>query len=157
YVMRMALDTPLQATELPTEFEFRPFNTERDAKLVYTVFQECFAEHWGGVAQMPYEQWEHQLKNPHFDSTLWYVLYHNDEAAAICLCEVTPREENLGVVEILGVRPSYRKQGLGGLLLRHAFHEFQQRGFQNVTLDVDTQNKTNAVALYENAGMSVYR
>jgi ribosomal protein S18 acetylase RimI-like enzyme len=46
---------------------------------------------------------------------------------------------------------------LGGLLLRTAFHEFQQRGFEHVGLGVDAENTTNAVALYENAGMHVHR
>jgi mycothiol synthase len=157
YVMRMALDTPLEPAQFPTGFEFRAFDSARDAKSVHAVFQESFADHWGAVSQIPFEQWEHQMKNPRFDPSLWYVLYHNDEIAAVCLCEPSIREENLGIVEVLGVRPTFRKQGLGGLLLRHSFHEFQKRGFQNVSLDVDAKNTTNAVALYERAGMSVYR
>ncbi len=157
YVMRVALDTRVEPPQFPAEYEFRAFDQERDAKRVHAVFQECFADHWGEVAQIPFEQWEYQFKNPHFDPTLWYILYHADDIAAICLCEVTPREEGLGLVEVLGVRPAFRKHGLGGLLLRHAFYQFQQGAYQHVALDVDTENTTNAVALYEKAGMHIYR
>jgi mycothiol synthase len=157
YMMRIALNSPLAQPEFPADFALRPFDKGRDAKNVHAVFQECFADHWGGVAQITFEEWAYQMESPTFDPGLWHILSQNDEIAAICLCEVSTREEGLGLVEALGVRPAFRKQGLGGLLLRHAFCDFQKRGYQQVGLDVDTENTTQAVALYEKAGMSVYR
>lgn len=157
YVMRIALTPQMTRLAIPPEYAFRPFEKERDGKRVHAVFQECFAEHWGGVSLIPFEEWSHQFQSADFDPTLWYILYRHEDIAAICLCEPSSREELLGIVEILGVRPAFRSQGLGGLLLRHAFFEFLQRGYQEVALDVDTQNTTNAVALYEQSGMSVYR
>ena len=157
YFMRIALDKPFPKPTFPEKYEFRPFDKERDGRAVHAAFQESFADHWGNIAQMSYEQWGHQMQDPKFDPTLWFVLYEGDAIVAICLCEISGREEKLGIVEELGVRPAYRKQGLGGLLLRHAFHEFQQRGFEHVSLGVDAENTTNAVALYENAGMYVDR
>jgi mycothiol synthase len=157
YLMRIALDQPMDKPPLPTGFEFRPFDPQRDGAAVHAVFQETFADHWGNVAQTPYEQWAHTFEDPKFDPTLWYILYHHDTIAAICLCEVSGCEKSLGLVDVLGVRNVYRKQGFGSTLLRHGFHAFQERGFEHVSLEVDTQNKTNAVAVYERAGMSVYR
>jgi mycothiol synthase len=113
----------------------------------------CRASGRGGVASVPYEQWAHQFNAPDFDPTLWDVLVQGETIAAICLNET--KDASTGVVEVLGVRPAYRQRGLGGLLLRHAFDRFQQRGFTDVILDVDTENTSNAVALYENAGMRV--
>jgi mycothiol synthase len=157
YEMRIVLDKPIDKPDLPPEYEFRPFKIEHDARAVHAVFQECFADHFGGVAQIPYEQWAHQFEDAAFDPTLFYMLYYEDDIAAICLCEISPREEKLGIVEVLGVRPTFRKHGLGRLLLRHAFYEFQQRAYREVSLDVDTENTTNAVALYKNAGMNTHR
>jgi ribosomal protein S18 acetylase RimI-like enzyme len=157
YEMRITLDKPLDKPDFPPEYEFRPFEIERDARVVHAVFQECFADHFGGVAQIPYDQWAHQFEDTAFDPTLFYILYYGDDIAAICLCEISPREEKLGIVEVLGVRPPFRKHGLGRLLLRHAFYEFQQRAYREVGLDVDTENTTNAVALYKNAGMNTHR
>lgn len=155
YVMHIALDKPLEKLMFPSEFAFRPFDVARDGRAVHAVFQECFADHAGDVAKIPYEQWSHQFSAPDFDPTLYDVLVQGDEIAAICLCEIKDQEAGKGLLEVLGVRPAYRKRGLGGLLLRHAFYQFQQRGFKDVVLDVDTGNSTNAVALYENAGMEV--
>lgn len=157
YVMRIALDAPVQRPTFPPEYELRPFDRDHDTEAVYHAFQESFADHWGAVSQTPYEQFAHQLDNPHFDPTLWYILYRDHDIVGFCLSEASTREEKLGLVDLLGVRPAYRKSGLGGLLLRHAFCEFQQRGYQQVALDVDAENTTNAVAVYEKAGMSVYR
>ena len=53
------------------------------------------------------------------------------------------------------MRREYRKQGLGSALLNHALAVYQARGNSGVALDVDASSLTNAVALYERAGMRV--
>ena len=60
-----------------------------------------------------------------------------------------------GYVGAIGVRPAWRGQGLGKALLQRTFAEFRRRGTTRVTLDVDSQNATGAVALYERVGMHV--
>jgi ribosomal protein S18 acetylase RimI-like enzyme len=42
-------------------------------------------------------------------------------------------------------------------LLHHTFGEFQQRGYQRVTLGVDAENLSGATRLYKKAGMTVAR
>lgn len=155
YVMRRALDTPIARPEFPAGFELRPFDQTRDARAVHAVFQECFADHWGGVGQMPYEEWAHRMSDPDFDPTMWYILHHDDAIAAICLCEPYRKEPEAGWVEILGVRPVMQRRGLGGKLLQHAFYDFQQRSLQHAALDVDAENTSDALALYQKAGMVV--
>lgn len=62
-----------------------------------------------------------------------------------------------GWVGTLGVRRPWRRRGLGLALLQHAFGEFRRRGMSRAGLDVDAENTTGAVALYEHAGMHVER
>ena len=58
-------------------------------------------------------------------------------------------------MNLLGVRPSSRRRGLGLALLRHSFRELRARGVDTVGLCVDASNPTGATRLYERAGMRV--
>jgi ribosomal protein S18 acetylase RimI-like enzyme len=40
-------------------------------------------------------------------------------------------------------------------MLRRAFHDLAAAGYSTVKLDVDAENATGALRLYESAGMSV--
>ena len=88
-----------------------------------------------------------------FDPGLWFVVRDGPGVAAVCRCEGERRSG--GYVAMLGVRPAWRKRGLGLALLRHAFREFHRRGERRVTLGVDSENETGATRLYERAGMHV--
>ena len=64
-------------------------------------------------------------------------------------------EFGTGHVNILGVRPGWRRRGLGRALLLHSFRELRDRGRLKADLGVDAENTTGAVRLYERAGMCV--
>ena len=72
----------------------------------------------------------------------------------MALCRLHPGETGVGYVTDLSVRRPWRRRGLALALLRHAFGEFRGRGCHAVTLDVDAENTTGAVRLYERAGMT---
>jgi mycothiol synthase len=57
----------------------------------------------------------------------------------------------------IGVRPEYRGRGLGSLLLRHALREYQAAGYDESSLDVDTNNPTGAFGLYTRLGYEIER
>jgi ribosomal protein S18 acetylase RimI-like enzyme len=81
-----------------------------------------------------------------------------NEIAGICLCRPVDAEDSeSGWVNELGVRRAWRKQGLGFVLLKHAFAAFYARGQKRAALGVDASSLTNATRLYERAGMRVVR
>jgi mycothiol synthase len=120
----------------------------------YEALNEAFAEHWEWHPQ-PYEEWLERRQGQHRDEhgPVWFVVRDGDELAA-----VTRNDADVaggGYVGAIGVRPAWRGQGLGKALLQRTFAEFWRRGTTRVTLDVDSQNETGAVALYERVGMHV--
>ena len=120
----------------------------------YEVLNEAFAEHWEWHPQ-PYEEWLERRQGQHRDEhgPVWFVVRDGHELAA-----VTRNDAEVaggGYVGAIGVRPPWRGQGLGKALLQRTFAEFWRRGTTRVTLDVDSQNATGAVALYERVGMHV--
>jgi ribosomal protein S18 acetylase RimI-like enzyme len=124
-----------------------------DARAFHAALGEAFAEEWNFVST-PFEQWvENRIEAPEYDPTLWFIVREEDEIAAVLRGQ--PELGGAGWVGALGVRPQWRKRGLGLALLHHAFGEFYRRGQPRVGLGVDAQNPTGATRLYERAGMHV--
>ena len=120
----------------------------------YDVLNEAFAEHWEWHPD-PYDEWLERRKGQHRDEhgPVWFVVRDGDELAAVTRNDASVAGG--GYVGAIGVRPAWRGQGLGKALLLRTFGEFWRRGTTRVTLDVDSQNATGAVALYERVGMHV--
>ncbi len=124
---------------------------------------EAFEDHWGHVDRSGdkerHERFKHSIENDEeFDPSLWHLAMAGDEIAGVALCK--PRlgpDRETGVVDLLGVRRPWRRQGLGLALLNHAFGGFFQRGYKRAGLSVDSQNLSGATRLYEKAGMQVAR
>ncbi|MEP7290782.1 MAG: GNAT family N-acetyltransferase [Chloroflexota bacterium] len=162
YRMRKALDQPINVAgdavpPLPGGLVLRPFDEARDARTVYEAHEEAFEDHWG-FERDSFEDWVHyKLRRPGADTSMWLVAYDGDEIAGMCLSRpYSEHEPELAYVNVLGVRRPWRKQGLGSALLQQSFALFQERGFRHAGLGVDSSSLTNAVALYERAGMHVH-
>lgn len=120
----------------------------------FDALNEAFAEHWEWHPE-PFEKWLERRKGQHRDERgpVWFVVRDGDELAAVTRNDASVAGG--GYVGAIGVRPAWRGKGLAKALLYRTFAEFRRRGTTRVTLDVDTQNETGAVALYERVGMRV--
>jgi len=67
--------------------------------------------------------------------------------------QATGRRE--AYVAKVGTRREHRRRGLAGALLRHALWLYQEAGFDEASLDVDSDNPTGALGIYEKAGFEV--
>lgn len=157
YTMELALQQPIEVPKLPDGIVLRPFDAEYEARKVYEAHQEAFRDHWNHSTDMPYDEWERLMINhPDNDLSLWLIAWEGDEVAGVALSRRRDEERtDEAWLSVLGVRRSWRKRGLGLALLKHSFALFQQRGFKSAALGVDGSSLTNAVALYERAGMSI--
>jgi len=132
----------------------RPFVFGEDDRTFHAAIQESFADHWGFV-QRGFDEWaEHRFHESAFDPDLWFVAECGGDVVG-ALQGVD--DQGVARVGMLGVRPAWRKRGIGEALLRLAFIEFRRRGYDRVGLGVDSTNETGATALYERVGMKVTR
>jgi mycothiol synthase len=153
-IMRVDLSAPPPAPLWPDGVALRAFDRERDARAVYQLVQEAFAD-VEGQALRSYQQWEQfMLNRADFDAGLWFVAVRGRAPVGTALCFDYGSE---GWVRQLAVRRRERRQGLGLALLRHAFGVFHLRGRPTAGLAVDADNSTGANRLYEQAGMTVLR
>jgi ribosomal protein S18 acetylase RimI-like enzyme len=119
---------------------------------------DAFADHWEHH-RYTFEDWrDFNVERHSFDPSLWWLVDEGDELAAISLnAWHFSGDPQFGWVHVLGVRPQWRKRGVGTALLHHSFRDFAARGATRVGLGVDGENTTGAVRLYERVGMHVVR
>ena len=88
----------------------------------------------------------HQASGP-FDPGLWELLQVHGRIAA---CLLLARHAHAGALEVvyMGVVPSFRRRGIGSLLLRRALQRCREVGARRLTLVVDDRNKPGK-RLYE--------
>jgi mycothiol synthase len=154
---RMEIDVggDLPEPSWPEDLAVRGFR-EGDERRVHRAQMDSFADTWGFTHE-PFEAWAHWNLGEYFQPAHWFFVETGDEVAAVALCREPGSEPGLGWVNILGVRPAYRRRGLAIALLQHVFGHFADSGLKTVGLGVDAENPTGAVRLYERAGMHVAR
>lgn len=123
----------------------------------YTV-KTVFADHRGAGVEAPLsyyiDRYTRDIANADFDPTAWWLVMDGDTPAGICVTYDSADEfPNVSYIHQLGTMPQYRKRGIGIAMLYNAFHAFKAKGKVGVSLNVDGHSLTNAVALYERAGM----
>ena len=126
-----------------------------DERELYEADREAFADDWGRPDRPFDEWWAKRGGAENFDpsSDLPRVgRRRGSPAYSIC----APRRSAAASSDLLGVRPAWRRRGLGLALLRHSFARASQRAASTrVGLGVDAANATGATRLYERAGMRV--
>jgi len=157
FQMRIDLDGELPEPEWPDGLSPRNLRDGEEER-VYEAHMDAFADHWEHH-RYTFEDWrEFNVGRHSFDPSLWWLVDHGDELAAFSLnAWHFSGDPQFGWIHVLGVRPPWRRRGLGTALLRHSFREFQARGATRVGLGVDGENTTGAVRLYEQVGMRVVR
>lgn len=128
----------------------RPFERGKDERSAHEVDQMAFAQHWG-FAPRTYEEaakgrWEAEW----FDPGMSLVAEADGQMIAIC---INSRRVDDGFVDDIGVLPEWRGRGIAEALLRRSFAIFKERGLARASLNVDTDNSSGAVRLYERVGM----
>ena len=156
--MRIELSAAFGSSTTPDGIQIRTFERAADERRVYDAIAEAFADHWGSWSETfdHFQRSRIDGEGARFDATLWFVAVGGDEiVGAACCSASTPRAEDTGEVNLLGVRRPWRRRGIGLALLRAAFAEIRRRGIARCELGVDAENPTGATRLYERAGMHV--
>jgi ribosomal protein S18 acetylase RimI-like enzyme len=152
--MRIELHGPRDPGPTPAGIAIRPVVPEGDLKLAHAILVEAFADEWG-YRVIPYREWRAlEVEIDGFDPSLWLLATEGDEAVGATNAFA---EGSRGWIGELGVRGAWRGRGIATAMLRRAFATFAERGLPRVMLNVDFENPTGAMALYEKVGMRAVR
>lgn len=152
FTMRRSLEADEPPGTPPAGVTIRRYE-DLDERVLFEVHEASFAEHWG-FRPTSLERFNEELQGADWDPSLVFLA---DAGGATVGYVVAFLFEACGYVAILGVLKEWRGRGIAKALLRRSFAELASRGMREVRLNVDSQNVHGAVALYEGAGMSVYR
>lgn len=150
--MEAELGRGSQATAPPFGVKLRQVDPESDLPAAHRILEEAFEDHWD-YSQTPYEVFlDRSVHGDDFDPALWIIAVEAGEPVGVLYGNA---HTDRGWVSELGVLRSHRGRGIATAMLRESFAEFQRRGLPRVRLNVDSDNLTGAVSLYERVGMRV--
>ena len=160
YRMVRNLDDPLpDVRPTPAGLTLAPYTADRD-EAVRLAHREAFAGHWGATPPDE-QQWAQRHTRPQtFRPDVSWLVLDGDEVVAYLMtsfweADAAASGVREAFVGLLGVRPAWRRHGLGLLLLATALESYRAAGYDRSVLTVDTGNETGALRLYERAGYAV--
>jgi len=150
---------PLNNMRMPrfdAGIQVRPYARGRDDDSALETTNESFADVMD-FARATLEELRHWIESSAFREALSPVALDGQNMVGLCLCTVIEARASLlgrrdGTVHTLCVRREYRRRGLGSALLLTSLQAFKRAGLESATLDTDTENPTEAIRLYEQAG-----
>ena len=159
-MQRPLLDLP--AVQAPEGITITPL-TDELSEAVRLAHNEAFADHWGSEPRTQ-ERWAVEMRHEHLRQDLCTVAVDSTtgEVAGYQLVTVDPGDlrpghGGEGYTELLGVRREWRGRGIAPALLADAMTRFVQAGLDRAALDVDTENPSGALRLYESMGYQPVR
>jgi len=127
--------------------------SQADRRILHSVTESAFAEHFGSVPSR-YEEWLGWfLARRDAMPQTWRLAWLDGEPVAAITCDASRADRGLGYIRTLGVLPAARRRGIAGWLLQCAFADAARQGFRGVCLGVDSENEAGAVDLYLRHGM----
>ena len=141
---------------LPAPLRIEPYDFTYD-EAVRSAHNEAFRDHFAAI-EMDRETWERWVTGGReFRADCSFLVFDGDEIAGYTLNSVHPDDwPGLGFSEgwthQLGVRRPWRSRGVATVLLDHGAAAFARDGLDYATLDVDAENPTGALGLYESQG-----
>ena len=148
--MEINLDEPPPTPKFPAGIELRPFLQEQQDVALWRADNEAFSEH-PGHHDSTLEDWRrYRFGDPEYDPSLWVIAWDREEIAGY---SINRYRTGIGWIRTLGVRPQWRKRGLGEALLYQSFGEYYRRGMKTIGLGVNANNPTGATRLYLKVGM----
>ncbi len=115
------------------------------------VHNEAFSEHFGF---RPYSEKEFKLILKKawkaYDIEHWFA-YDKEKLVGVCTSQINPEFKTIGLIQILGVLPSYQHRGIGRCLLASNIQSLIEKGCEKIELGVEANNE-KALTLYKKFG-----
>jgi mycothiol synthase len=157
--MRRELSLPMPAVHLPDGASLVTWSPQR-ATLFFAVYQDAFRER-PGFPNWSEDTWRLNFTGgAGFRPDLSLLLLQGPEAVGFAVCHVETEgagdPAGVGWIVQMGVRPAWRRRGLGSTLLNEGMRRFQAEGMRWAALEVHIDNEA-ALLLYQSLGFERQR
>lgn len=162
FVMRAQLGAVPAPPDVPAGLELRRYE-ETYAAAMQAAHNEAFMDHpnFTPWTEVMWKQWVTESRS--FRPELSFVVVEPSAPQRVVAYvqsaefdahfQATGRRE--AYVGKVGTLRDFRGRGLAGTLLRHALAAYQAAGYDEASLDVDSENPTGALGVYERVGFEV--
>jgi mycothiol synthase len=156
-LMHRPLNEPLEEPQLPAGFTLSNVAEHPDIDRYVEMHNLAFIDHWGFHPMLP-ERRAHLLNDPQYKPEGGLIAIAADgtfASYADCYIDAGHNErsgKSEAWIATVGTRRGYRKMGLGRAMLLAALQWLKAQGLQTAVLDVDADNPTGALHLYESVG-----
>ena len=156
--LRRDLADPIDQRDLPEGLELVAWAPQND-EAVRSARNDAFRDHWGSQSTTE-EQWRSFATSAHTRRDLSVLAVDDDgEVAGFVLTSVTEDDWpgqgfSSGYIGLVGVRRAWRGKGIAPTLLGHAMAAMRAEGLEKAVLDVDAENPSGALGLYEAVGFA---
>lgn len=154
------LDAPIPPAALPDACRIVPF-ADGLSERVRGAFNDAFRDHWGSQP-VSRAEWEGGVGLGEFSPELSRIVLERgrgggDRVVAFALTEINEGEWEsnggpFGYLEAIGVVRDRRGRGLSTAVMAAALHAYRRRGLRSAILDVDSDNPSGALGMYERLG-----
>ncbi|MGB8646254.1 MAG: GNAT family N-acetyltransferase [Anaerolineae bacterium] len=159
-MVRPKLET-LPAPQFPDNLIVRTLHLGEDDAEALDAMNDSFSEHFGHTEET-LESFQYYLHSIlyHPELTVLAIDPAHNRIAGFCHITINAGEcerigRKRGWIDILGVRKQYRRQGLGEALILQGMHNLRRAEMVEAALGCDSENTTNATALYFRTGFQV--
>lgn len=155
YQMQRSLAEPVEEIPLPDGLRWTQWTRQLDLPLMH-AFNAAFSEQWG-LQTMNEAAWREFFTGvPQFRGDLTCLVMDGEAILGFCVNWVQGEaQEREGWIEAIGVIPSWRGRGIASALLAKSLQMFRDEHLERAGLDVDAQNPTGALRLYEKHGFKI--
>lgn len=163
FTMKAVLGRELAGpSPVPDDLELKRYDASLDVAM-HAAHNAAFVDHpsWTPWSETMWRHWVTDSRS--FRPEMSFLLVdraHPDLAVAyLQTAEFEAHQAQTGRREAyvgkVGTRREHRGRGLASLLLAHALREYRAAGYDEATLDVDSENPTGALGVYRRAGFEV--
>ena len=157
FAMLRPLAESIPDLPLPNGVDVRPARPEQ-----YKAVWDATAEAMGDERTFTEERWneeafERYLKSSNFSPDLWQIAWEGDQVAG-GVHNYIDENENIelkrrwGYTEEIFVRRRWRLKGLAHALIARSCRLLKEKGMDYATLDMEAENPSGALRLYESLG-----
>ncbi|MDD5220277.1 MAG: GNAT family N-acetyltransferase [Candidatus Bipolaricaulis sp.] len=155
--LRLDFEARPPAAAWPDGIAVRTFRPGQDDVDLVRGYRDAFQDHYGYLEQpleVEVERWRHWIREPDFSADLWLLALDGTEVCGFCCSYAESHGDGeCGLVDEFGVRPKWRRRGIGRALLLESFGAIYDCGRKAVELTVDSRSASDALGVYASVGM----
>tara|TARA_B100000700_G_C15050502_1_gene860032 strand:+ start:244 stop:1158 length:915 start_codon:yes stop_codon:yes gene_type:complete len=154
YLKLLSTNTPKTSALIPNGYKVRTMIGISDIPNLTEIQNAAFTGHFGYSPNTEDEVRYRILSNDFAVENISFIQNSCEQFVAYCWSDVYERKkEKIGRIEMTGVRPEFRRKGLGKTIIEVCCNQLIQKSVKSIELDVDSNN-TAAIKVYKSLGFA---